>query len=71
MDPVPLDAELIARFKDKTMAVVGYESDQVGRNDLSCLNDCLHGNIFDLNSLLLNCLKTYERRIKLNVRFCF
>ena len=29
MDPVPLDDALIARFKDKTMAIVGYESDQV------------------------------------------
>ena len=29
MDPVPLDDSLIARFKDKTMAIVGYESDQV------------------------------------------
>ena len=29
MDPVPLDPELVARFKDKTMAIVGYESDQV------------------------------------------
>ena len=29
MDPVPLDANLVSRFKDKTMAIVGYESDQV------------------------------------------
>ena len=29
MDPVPLDDALVARFKDKTMAIVGYESDQV------------------------------------------
>ena len=28
MDPVPLDPDLVARFKDKTMAIVGYESDQ-------------------------------------------
>ena len=28
MDPVPLDPELVARFKDKTMAIVGYETDQ-------------------------------------------
>ena len=28
MDPVPLDAELVSRFKDKTMAIVGYETDQ-------------------------------------------
>ena len=28
MDPVPLDAELVERFKDKTMAIVGYETDQ-------------------------------------------
>ena len=28
MDPIPLDAELVNRFKDKTMAVVGYETDQ-------------------------------------------
>ena len=29
MDPVPLDPNLVSRFKDKTMAIVGYESDQV------------------------------------------
>ena len=29
MDPVPLDPDLVARFKDKTMAIVGYETDQV------------------------------------------
>ena len=34
MDPVPLDPELVARFKDKTMAIVGYESDQVGFKEM-------------------------------------
>ena len=29
MDPVPLEKDLVARFKDKTMAIVGYETDQV------------------------------------------
>ena len=29
MDPVPLEKKLVERFKDKTMAVVGYETDQV------------------------------------------
>ena len=29
MDPIPLDADIVARFKDKTMAIVGYESNQV------------------------------------------
>ena len=29
MDAVPIDPDLVARFKDKTMAIVGYESDQV------------------------------------------
>ena len=29
MDPVPLNKQLVERFKDKTMAVVGYETDQV------------------------------------------
>ena len=29
MDPVPLDPSLVSRFKDKTMAIVGYETDQV------------------------------------------
>ena len=29
MDPVPLDKDLVERFDDKTMAVVGYETDQV------------------------------------------
>ena len=28
MDPVPLDPDLVARFKDQTMAIVGYETDQ-------------------------------------------
>ena len=28
MDPVPLSPDLVSRFKDKTMAVVGYETDQ-------------------------------------------
>merc|ERR1712012_633752 len=31
MDPVPLDPALVARFKGKTMALVGYETDQVMR----------------------------------------
>ena len=30
MDPVPLEKNLVDRFKDKTMAVIGYEMDQVG-----------------------------------------
>ena len=30
MDPVPLQKNLVDRFKDKTMAVIGYEMDQVG-----------------------------------------
>ena len=33
MDPVPLGPELVARFAGKTMAVVGYETDQVMRTD--------------------------------------
>ena len=28
MDPIPLDVDLVNRFKDKTMAVVGYETNQ-------------------------------------------
>ena len=28
MDPIPLDADLVNIFKDKTMAVVGYETNQ-------------------------------------------
>ena len=28
MDPVPLDPALVERFKEKTMAIVGYETDQ-------------------------------------------
>merc|ERR1719288_283266 len=31
MDPVPLDPDLVARVKGKTMALVGYETDQVMR----------------------------------------
>ena len=29
MDPVPMDKDLVERFSGKTMAVVGYETDQV------------------------------------------
>ena len=29
MDPVPLEKSLVNRFKDKTMAIIGYETDQV------------------------------------------
>ena len=39
MDPVPMDKDLVARFQGKTMAIVGYESDQVivteGQPDVS------------------------------------
>merc|ERR1719357_2083992 len=39
MDPVPLDKDLVSRFQGKTMAVIGYESDQVivteGQPDVS------------------------------------
>ena len=31
MEDVPLDASLVQRFKDKAMAIVGYEVDQVYR----------------------------------------
>jgi hypothetical protein len=31
MDPVPLDQQLVERFRDKVMAIVGYEADQVKR----------------------------------------
>merc|ERR1719348_1759266 len=33
MDPVPLDKDLVARFEGKTMAIVGYETDQVMRTE--------------------------------------
>ena len=29
MDPVPLDQDVVDKFKGKIMAVVGYETDQV------------------------------------------
>ena len=29
MDPVPLDQDVVEKFKGKIMAVVGYETDQV------------------------------------------
>ena len=29
MDPVPLDKKLVEQFNDRTMAIVGYETDQV------------------------------------------
>ena len=29
MDPVPLDKEIVDKFHGKTMAVIGYETDQV------------------------------------------
>ena len=39
MDPVPMEKDLVARFQGKTMAIVGYESDQVivteGQPDVS------------------------------------
>lgn len=39
MDPVPLNRDLVGRFQGKTMAIVGYESDQVivneGKSDIS------------------------------------
>ena len=39
MDPVPMDKDLVARFQGKTMAIVGYETDQVivteGQPDVS------------------------------------
>jgi len=39
MDPVALDKDLVARFQGKTMAIVGYETDQVivteGQPDVS------------------------------------
>ena len=39
MDPVELDKDLVARFQGKTMAIVGYETDQVivteGQPDVS------------------------------------
>ena len=31
MDPVLLDQEIIDKFKGKTLAIVGYETDQVMR----------------------------------------
>ena len=46
MDPVPLDPDLVARFKDKTMAIVGYESDQ-GQN---------HAVFFSFQALRLSIL---------------
>ena len=39
MDPVPMNKDLVARFQGKTMAIVGYETDQVivteGQHDVS------------------------------------
>ena len=29
MDPVPLDKDIVEKFNGKTLAVVGYETDQV------------------------------------------
>ena len=34
MDPVPLDKDIVEKFKGKTMAVVGYETDQVNIKSL-------------------------------------
>jgi hypothetical protein len=31
MDPIPIPAEIKARFANKTMAIIGYEVDQVFR----------------------------------------
>ena len=33
MDPVPLDQDVVDKFKGKIMAVVGYETDQVMRTE--------------------------------------
>ena len=29
MDPIPIDSDIVARYGNKTMAVVGYETNQV------------------------------------------
>ena len=29
MDPIPIDPDIVARYANKTMAVVGYETNQV------------------------------------------
>ena len=29
MDPIPIDPKLVSRYANKTMAVVGYETNQV------------------------------------------
>ena len=58
MDPVPLDPSLVSRFKDKTMAIVGYETDQVisiyiVSNDYGYINPHERGDCTFLILLLL------------------
>ena len=36
MDPVPLDAKLVEKFRDKVMAIVGFEVDQVKKKQPGC-----------------------------------
>ena len=33
MDPVPLDEKIVEKFQGKTLAVIGYEADQVMRTE--------------------------------------
>ena len=65
MDPIPLDADIVARFKDKTMAIVGYESNQVHLNlDFCALEIC----VFDFCGVL-----NYRHPLKFavqNLDFC-
>jgi len=41
MDPVPLNEKLVERFNDKTMAIVGYEVDQVYYSIFMCTTSCI------------------------------
>jgi hypothetical protein len=38
MDPVPLDSQLVDRFRGKVMAIVGFEADQVSNIIITSLS---------------------------------
>ena len=50
MDPVPLQKNLVDRFKDKTMAVIGYEMDQVDGSRVLKYCDLIIDHYFIRNS---------------------
>ena len=56
MPPVKLPVNIINRFKNKTIAIVGYEQDQVFKydNNSNCIEESSYQN------KVLNLIRTYE-----------